>query len=65
MRVVIGAVEIHSLNVEGDGLRTYISGGALSLVPSKDSYMLQVNNLIKQYVSTILTLCVYDRNIFF
>lgn len=64
MRVAIGAVEIHPPKTDGVGLRTYISSGTLRLDPSKDSCMLDVNNLIKQHVSATLTLCIYDRNIF-
>ena len=47
MRVAIGAAEIHSPKAEGDGSRASVSGGALSLVPSRESCVLQVNNLIR------------------
>lgn len=63
MRVVIGAGEIHPPKAVGDRLRTYVSGEALSLVPRKDSYMLDINNLCS-IMSTTLILCIFDGNIF-
>lgn len=44
VRVRTGAIEIYPLQIEGDRLRTHMSGGDFSLVPSKVSCMLEVND---------------------
>lgn len=51
-----GAVEIYPPETEGDRLRTHISGEDFSLVSSKVSYMLEVNDYAV-YVNSLHSVC--------
>ena len=56
MKVCMGAVEIYLQKAEGDRLRTYISGGDFSLVSSKVSCTLEVNDYVA-HVNSLNSVC--------